>query len=155
MLLLATLLAAGEVPAGRVTLTCSTATTQTQSLTTQDYYKVPPQAEEELYRDAWRYGIMALVAEPSKNLQIDFDAGTVAEMDSGFPPLKIVSIEANRIEAWAATGMGSRRVILNRKTGQVSLIIEGDASQWNRQFGTDLPSYRWWDLKCQRDQMMF
>lgn len=157
MLLMALALAAtsNTLLGGSVTLACVQSPTQEYPLTVRDFYLHPPASTKQFAKDAWDFGLIGLTQAPGKTWTIDFDAGTVTEVGSGFKAMEIEEVTPRYVEADARTDSSVRRIHIDRATGQATLLITASVEAWNAKFKAKLLPFRVWDLECKTDGPLF
>ncbi len=157
MLLMALALAATSSSplSGKVTLACAQSVTQRYPLTRRDFYLHPPASVKQFAKDAWDYGLVGLTLAPGKTWTIDFDAGTVTEVGTGFRAMEIEEVTPQFVVADGRTETSVRRIHINRATGETTLFISSNVTAWNARFKAKLLPFRVWDLECKPDGPLF
>ena len=157
MLLLALALAVtfSSQPSGRGKLACVQAPMQRYPLTVRDFYLHPPASEKQFAKDIWDFGLIGLAQSPSNTWSIDFDAGMVTEVGSGFGAMEIEEVTPQFVVADARTDTSVRRIHIDRATGRATLFISASVETWNARFKSKLLPFRVWDLDCKSDGPLF
>lgn len=157
MLLVALALAAtsNSPPSGNLTLACVQSVTQRYPLTRRDFYMHPPVSSKQFTKDIWDFGLVGLTQAPGKTWNIDFDAGTVTEVGSGFGAMEIEEVTPQYVVADARTAASVRRIHIDRATGRTTLFISASVAAWNTKFKSKLLPFRVWDLDCKPNGPLF
>ena len=114
-----------------------------------DFYSVPPASREQFVADLWEFGLATMVVEPSPSWLVDYDSETVKEIESGFAPLHIDNVTVEEVRASSGPGEYGRELRLNRLTGNGTLTVYAQVTDWNARFGSRLLGHRTWNLECQ------